>query len=190
MRPADTAARTSESALRSTDASPRPADRASAPSPPEARDAAVSPRPELPARTIGRSRSTGADRGSDPSSHARVTLRIAAAEWVAAMRFRDVDKLMTLYAPTLAEFEGARDVSRGAVRNDKQRQLAAADVVAANDPGIAMAPSGRTANTRLVLRVSRSDGRSAPTDVVRELGWVLTPTGWRIDRERDVTDVR
>ncbi|MBI2215796.1 MAG: nuclear transport factor 2 family protein [Candidatus Rokubacteria bacterium] len=148
------------------------------------------PRRPTPAKlaraTVGETE-TGDSAGSTP---ARVAVRIAVAEWIAANRMRDLERLVGLYAPAVSVFGNDRDVARAAVRRDKARTLAQTEELSAGEPTVVVAPGGRTASTRVRLRYVTAGRRPGSGEVIRELGWVRMPDGWKIASERDVAELR
>ncbi|HEV7890437.1 MAG TPA: nuclear transport factor 2 family protein [Pyrinomonadaceae bacterium] len=115
----------------------------------------------------------------------RAELRASLNEWIAATNARDVGKQMTFYAPNVEAFYLARNASRAAVREEKSRlfsQARAVDV-RASEPEIRMGRDGRTAVMRFRKRY-QIDERGG--EVLQELRWRRTDSGWRIVGERDL----
>ena len=107
---------------------------------------------------------------------------------VSATNARDIAKQMSFYMPTLAAFYLARNVPRRAVRAEKARVFARADVVdvQAGAPEIIFRDTGRTAIMRFRKRYVISGGpQSRRGEVVQELRWQQTDRGWKIISERD-----
>ena len=130
----------------------------------------------------------GADsRGEEveAGSDARAELRAALDGWVAATNARDVGGQMKFYAPTVEAFYLSRNASREDVRAEKSRVFSQArDVdVRASDPEIRLSRDGRTASMRFRKRY-RIDDRDG--EVLQELRWRRTASGWRIVGERDL----
>jgi hypothetical protein len=147
---------------------------------------------DLPPRQAGsavaRADDTRADaRSGTPSG---VALRIAVSEWIVAHRMADLDRLMALYAPKLAVFGSGQDVGRDTVRRDKQRAFAARETLVSAEPTVTVSPGERTASSRLTLRYVTGGSRPTSGQVVRELGWVWTAGGWKIESEQDVAVLR
>ena len=120
-------------------------------------------------------------------------LRAELGEWIAATNARDIAKQMSFYMPTLAAFYLARNVPRRAVRAEKARVFARADVVdvQAGAPEIILRDAGRTAIMRFRKRYVISGGpQSRRGEVVQELRWQQTDRGWKIISERDVKVIR
>ena len=115
----------------------------------------------------------------------RTELRASLNEWIAATNARDVGKQMEFYAPNVEAFYLARNASRAAVREEKSRlfsQARAVDV-RASEPEIRLARDGRTAVMRFRKRY-KIDERGG--EVLQELRWRRTASGWRIVSERDL----
>jgi hypothetical protein len=193
--PADTESRDRR---RETVASVAPATRGggtAADSTAEERDLPPRPASQQPVARADDTRVTRTDdtrdrdgRGSGTPSG--VALRIAVSEWIVAHRMEDLDRLMGLYAPKLAVFGDGHDVARDAVRRDKQRAFAANERLVSAEPTVTLGAGERTASSRVRLRYVTRGSRPASGDVVRELGWVWTPGGWKIESERDVAVLR
>lgn len=122
---------------------------------------------------------------AEAAPDARALLRSALGEWIAATNARDVEKQMTFYAPNVEAFYLSRNASRAAVREEKSRLFSRArDVdVRASEPEISLARNGRTAVMRFRKRY-RIDERGG--EVLQELRWRRTDSGWRIVGERDL----
>ena len=115
----------------------------------------------------------------------RAELRLALDEWVAATNARDVAGQMRFYAPNVEAFYLSRNASRAAVREEKSRLFAQARAVdvRASEPDIRLSRDGRTAVMRFRKRY-RIDERGG--EVLQELRWRRTSSGWRIVGERDL----
>ena len=132
-------------------------------------------------------RPAGAERGEADA------LRAALAEWVGATNARDIERQMSFYMPELKAFYLARNAKRSAVRIEKARVFAAADVIdiRAEEPEIVFRDAGRTAIMRFRKKYRIEDGpRSRRGEVVQELRWQRTTRGWKIFSERDVKVIR
>jgi ketosteroid isomerase-like protein len=119
------------------------------------------------------------------ATDARSELRASLNEWIAATNARDVGKQMEFYAPNVEAFYLARNASRAAVREEKSRlfsQARAVDV-RASEPEIRLGRDGRTAVMRFRKRY-QIDERGG--EVLQELRWRRTDSGWRIVSERDL----
>jgi ketosteroid isomerase-like protein len=115
----------------------------------------------------------------------RAELRASLNGWLAATNARDVGKQMEFYAPNVEAFYLARNASRAAVREEKSRlfsQARAVDV-RASEPEIRLGRDGRTAVMRFRKRY-QIDERGG--EVLQELRWRRTDSGWRIVGERDL----
>jgi len=117
-------------------------------------------------------------------------LRSALGEWLAATNARDVRRQMQFYAPTMNAFYLSRNTPREAVRAEKSRVFAEAetvDVRASSAPDIRLSRDGQTAVMRFRKRYQIRGGVGARSgEVLQELRWRRTPSGWRIVSERDL----
>ena len=120
----------------------------------------------------------------------RVALGTALSEWLGSARARDVDRHMRLYLRNVSVFNHERQVSRAAVRAEKQRVFGQADTVelTASEPSITMSRDGNLATMRFrkqYIIAGPKVNRSG--EVLQEIVWVRTPDyGWRIYAEREV----
>jgi serine/threonine-protein kinase len=127
-------------------------------------------------------------RASDP-----VVLRGNVNAWIAATNARDVNKQLAFYMPRLNFFYRARNVSLAAVRAEKIRALQQANAIniSISEPEITLSDDGRTAIMRFrkqyVFAGRRGNRRG---EVVQELRWLKTDSGWKIIGERDVQVIR
>lgn len=117
-------------------------------------------------------------------------LRSALDEWLTATNARDVRRQMQFYAPTISAFYLSRNTSRESVRAEKSRVFAEADSVdvrASSAPDIRLSRDGQTAVMRFRKRYQITGGVGARSgEVLQELRWRRTPSGWRIVSERDL----
>jgi ketosteroid isomerase-like protein len=120
-------------------------------------------------------------------------LRRALDDWLAATNARDITRQMNFYPPVVSAFYLQRNVTRAAVRAEKERVFQGARTidVRADAPELIFQESGRAA----VMRFRKSyavegGGRDRRGEVVQELRWRLTPQGWKIYSERDVRVIR
>lgn len=120
-------------------------------------------------------------------------LRRALEDWIAATNARDIERQMTFYPPVLSAFYLSRNVTRAAVRAEKERVFLRARTVAvsADAPELIFQDAGRSA----VMRFRKSyaiegGGQTRRGEVVQELRWRLTTQGWKIYSERDVRVIR
>lgn len=129
---------------------------------------------------------TGAASGrvADVQTGDDAALTAALRGWIAATNGRDVDKLMTFYAPRLTTFYRLRDVSNATVRREKIRRAAGAAGIRADDPAIKYSDDRLKATTRFrkTDAMNSSRGRAG---VVQELIWLKTNDGWKIISERE-----
>jgi ketosteroid isomerase-like protein len=120
-------------------------------------------------------------------------LREALTRWIDATNARDIERQMAFYMPELRAFYLARNTPRSAVRIEKARVFAGAELIdiRAEEPEIVFRDAGRTAVMRFRKRYRIEDGpRSRRGEVVQELRWQRTPDGWKIFSERDVRVIR
>jgi ketosteroid isomerase-like protein len=139
--------------------------------------------PAAPVDGEGAAAAVEADRGTQDQ------LRSALGEWLAATNSRDVQRQMQFYAPTVDAFYLSRNTSREAVRAEKSRVFARADSVSvqAAAPEIRLSRDGRTAVMRFRKRYQIDGGEGSRSgEVLQELRWRRTPTGWKIVSERDL----
>lgn len=118
-------------------------------------------------------------------------LRSALDEWLTATNARDVRRQMQFYAPTISAFYLSRNASRESVRAEKSRAFAQADTVdvrASSAPDIRLSRDGQTAVMRFRKRyqITGGVGVRRSGEVLQELRWRRTPSGWRIVSERDL----
>jgi ketosteroid isomerase-like protein len=120
-------------------------------------------------------------------------LRRALDDWLAATNERDIARQMNFYPPVVTAFYLQRNVTRAAVRAEKERifQSARSVDVRADAPELIFQDGGRAA----VMRFRKSyaiegGGQNRRGQVVQELRWRLTPQGWKIFSERDVRVIR
>ncbi|HEX6127341.1 MAG TPA: nuclear transport factor 2 family protein [Pyrinomonadaceae bacterium] len=130
---------------------------------------------------------------SRSTAGAAFDLRRALDAWIDATNRRDIDRQMGFYMPQMKAFYLARNTTRDAVRQEKNRAFSTAHSIDihAEDPEIVLQNGGRTAVMRFRKSyriVDRSRTRSGI--VIQELRWQQTPNGWRIFSERDVRVIR
>lgn len=109
--------------------------------------------------------------------------------WIAATNARDVEQQMSHYAPQVSSYYLARNASQAAVRSEKKRvfERATSVDIQTGKPEITLSPDGRTAKMRFRKKYSIKEGqRSRNGEVIQELQWVKSGSGWRIVSERDV----
>ena len=137
----------------------------------------------------------GADaRAGVESKNASASLSSLLDEWIAATNARDIERQVSFYAPTVAAYYRARNVSRQFVRADKARVFERADiinVVRASAPEIAFEAQGLAATMRFRKQYRiEGGGQDRRGEVVQELRWQLMDGGWKITSERDVRVIR
>lgn len=132
-------------------------------------------------------------RTANSENNAADDLRRLLGEWIAATNRRDINLQMSFYMPQLKAFYLTRNVSRSAVRTEKNRVFAAArsiDIRAA-EPEIIFQDGGRTAVMRFRKKYDVSNGQASRRgEVVQELRWQSTREGWKIFSERDIRVIR
>lgn len=120
---------------------------------------------------------------------AEAELSDSLGNWVTATNARNVDRQMNYYAPKVDAFYRTRNVSPDAVRAEKRRVFERADQVdiQTGKPQITLSPDGKTATMRFRKKYAIKEGqRTRNGEVVQELRWVKSGSGWRIVSERDV----
>jgi hypothetical protein len=124
-----------------------------------------------------------------PLPDASAELRDLLGVWIAVTNERDIDEQMVFYAPRLTRFYLGRNVSRDAVRAEKERVFGRARRVKmnTNDVKITFSPDGRSAVMRFQKRYLIQGGPGARSGTVdQELRWRLYDDGWKIVSERDM----
>ncbi len=110
-------------------------------------------------------------------------------EWIGATNDRDIERQMNYYAPKVNAYYRTRNVSPEAVRAEKQRifERAGAVDIQTGKPEIVVSPDGRNATMRFRKKYSIKEGqRNRSGEVIQELRWVKSGSGWKIVSERDV----
>ncbi|MBV8858354.1 MAG: nuclear transport factor 2 family protein [Acidobacteria bacterium] len=125
---------------------------------------------------------------AEPSADVQGELRAALGGWLAATNERDVGRQMSYYAPTVEAFYLSRNAPRESVRAEKTRLFARASAVnvEAAPPEIRVSPDGRTAVMRFRKRYRIDGEESRAGEVLQELRWRRTNSGWKIVGERDL----
>jgi len=127
------------------------------------------------------------------SSDTSVDLRQSLDEWIGATNRRDIERQMSFYMPTLSAFYLTRNTPRSAVRAEKNRAFLTARTIdiRAAEPEIVMQDQGQTAVMRFRKQYRIVDrNRTRSGEVIQELRWRKTDSGWRIFSERDVRVIR
>ena len=135
----------------------------------------------------------GARAGGGADDAAAGSLRGELEAWVEATNRKDIRRQMEFYAPRLAAFYLSRDATRELVRAEKSRVFDAAGAVSvtAEEPEIVFLEGGRAAVMRFRKRYHIEGGpRAGRGEVVQELRWRRTASGWKIYSERDVRVIR
>ena len=147
---------------------------------------------ESPVPTVASNRTRGDASSKDSPREARIELSDALNDWVAATNSRDINKQMTFYAPTLSVFYLKRNVTEASVRAEKTRMQAqsASIDVRVGEPDIQIDAEGQTATMRFNKSWNFSGDRPESGEVIQELRWRKTASGWKIVSERDVEVIR
>lgn len=148
-------------------------------------------RPDLPpiARAPVASNPTPSPAARGVERDAAATLRRALDDWIEATNARNIERQMTFYPPVVAAFYLQRNVTRAAVRAEKELVFRSARTIdiRADAPELIFQEQGRAAIMRFRKRYAvEGGGRDRRGEVVQELRWRLTPQGWKIYSERDV----
>jgi len=155
-------------------------------------------RGDLDGETVGRAAEPGpslnrpaADLRSEPARLAEeaAELQELLQSWITTLNARNVDRLKGFYAPTMSAFYRARNVSREFVLADKADQFRRAKVlyVGADAAEISLPPDGRSAAVTFRKRYEiTGGGLNRVGEVVSELRWTKSPSGWVITSERDL----
>jgi hypothetical protein len=120
-------------------------------------------------------------------------LTAALNDWIEATRGRDIEKLMSFYAPSLRAYYRKRYVPSSVVRADKAELYGRARKVdiSAGAPEIRYGKNSPTASMRFSKVFSiESDAGGRSGEVIQELIWRKTKDGWKIISERDDKVVR
>jgi serine/threonine protein kinase/ketosteroid isomerase-like protein len=147
---------------------------------------------ESPAPVDTSNRVIGNDAQTKPPAEARVELRAALNDWIAATNSRDINRQMVFYAPTLSIFYRKRNATISSVRAEKAGLLAQVDSVEvrATDPEIQLDTDGQAATMRFHKSWNFSGRRPESGEVIQELRWRKMDSGWKIVSERDVEVIR
>ena len=134
----------------------------------------------------------GKDSTQPPEADRRV-LQSALAGWVAATNARDVNRQLAFYAPRLEAFYLSRDVPLEAVRVEKRNTFSHAGRVSisVDDVTVEIGRDGLTAAMKFRKQyVIESGGGRRDGEVLQELQWAKTDSGWKITSERDIQVLR
>jgi serine/threonine protein kinase len=128
----------------------------------------------------------------DSPRDARAELKASLGDWVAATNSRDLNRQMAFYAPTLSVFYLKRNATQGAVRAEKSRLQSQTDAidVRVGEPEIQLDSNEQAATMRFHKSWSFSGANRESGEVVQELRWRKTDSGWKIVSERDVEVIR
>ena len=120
-------------------------------------------------------------------------LTAALNDWLEATRGRDIERMMSFYAPSLRAYYRRRYVPSNVVRADKAALYGRARKVeiSAGVPEIRYGKNSPTATMSFSKVFSiESDAGSRSGEVIQELIWRKTKDGWKIISERDDKVVR
>jgi ketosteroid isomerase-like protein len=120
---------------------------------------------------------------------AQAELNSSLGDWVTATNSRNVDRQMSYYAPQVAAYYRTRNVSPDAVRAEKRRAFGRADAVdiQTGKPEIAVSADGKSATMRFRKKYAIREGQNNRSgEVIQELRWIKSGSGWRIVSERDL----
>ena len=147
------------------------------------------PEPKSSSNTIVKDNSSGK---IEVPRDARSELSKRLNDWIAATNARDVNQQMSFYAPALNAFYQKRDVSIAAVRAEKSRLFAQISSINVHisEPEIRISDDGQTAITRFHKSWNYTGIQSSSGEVIQELGWRRSESGWKIVSERDVQIIR
>lgn len=109
--------------------------------------------------------------------------------WIDATNRNDIDEQMSFYMPQLKAFYLARNVSNSAVRLEKRRVFAGADLIdiRAEQPEIIFQDNAQTAVMRFRKKYRlQNRSKTRRGEVIQELRWQKTTAGWKIFSERDI----
>ena len=137
-------------------------------------------------------RSTPASATDAPPAE-QAAIRRAFTEWLAATNARDIERQMQLYGTNIQAYYLTRNVTQEDVRAEKVRVFGRARQVevSASEPELKFASDGRAATMRFRKQYDITGGAGARSgEVLQELRWVKTPSGWKIVGERDLRVLR
>lgn len=140
-----------------------------------------------PSQTAVESQQQTREQGPEP------LLRESLADWIATTNARDMNRLIAFYMPVVDTFYQKSKVKRAAVRAEKVRVIERADVVRikAAQPTVKISDDGNRATMRFrKTYVIESKRNSQRGEVLQELVWQKTNTGWKIVSERDLRVIR
>jgi ketosteroid isomerase-like protein len=123
----------------------------------------------------------------------RKVLQSALAGWVAATNARDAGRQLSYYAPRLEAFYLSRNVPREMVLAEKRNTIGLAERVSISvgEAAVEIGRDGSTAVMRFRKEyVIESGGRRRDGEVLQELQWSKTNSGWKITSERDLQVLR
>jgi ketosteroid isomerase-like protein len=131
---------------------------------------------------------TDSPAAATPDARPEVALESALNDWLAATKAGDVETQMRFYPARMPVYYTWRNVTRQAVRTEKDRVFGAATrlEITTDIPTVEMAADGASAVSRFRKRyVIEGPNIRRRGEVLQELRWTRTPDGWRIVVERD-----
>lgn len=147
---------------------------------------------DTPARTRNDNPAAVSPSAPTGTQDERAGLRAALDEWVATTNDGDLTRQMNLYLPVLERFYQKRNVPRPLVRREKEGFLANVTSfnVQISEPELQLSADERTATMLFRKSYTSAGSQSKSGEVVQELRWIKTPSGWKISSERDVQVIR
>ncbi|MDQ3816599.1 MAG: nuclear transport factor 2 family protein, partial [Acidobacteriota bacterium] len=123
---------------------------------------------------------------------ARQNLTSNLNDWVSATNARDLDRLVSFYAPVLTSFYTKRGVPQSEVRAEKGRLFSGIGSidVRVSSPEIRTDAEGQNATMRFHKTWNFTGQHPERGEVIQELLWRRTDSGWKIISERDVEVIR
>ncbi len=145
------------------------------------------------AKTTPRRIPPAADESAAPTSRAGNSeandIRQLLNRWIDATNRRDIEKQMSYYMPELEAYYLARNASRNSVRLEKIKAFATAESIniRVEQPEIIFQENGQTAVMRFRKKYRvENHSKIKSGEVIQELRWKRTNSGWKIFSERDI----
>lgn len=123
---------------------------------------------------------------------AQTELQALRDDWIKATRARDINRVISFYPPVMETFYLKRNVSRAAVRAEKQRMMESATSIDLETSQTAtnVTNDGRSAIMTFRKSWNFRGGQNSSGEVIQELRWLKTGEGWKIVSERDIGVIR
>jgi ketosteroid isomerase-like protein len=121
------------------------------------------------------------------------TLSTELARWVEATNNKDIRRQMDFYSPMLRAYYLTRATPRDFVKAEKARVFAKATKIniTVAEPELVFIEGGQSAVMRFRKRYDIEEpARSRRGEVIQELRWRKTDSGWKIYSERDIRVIR